>query len=163
MRAEGTTAPTLDTTNSGEEERVDEATRVTRAENSIPLDTPVAAVEMVRSTPARFARAPRRPNAGGESRCTLFSVWRQSVRKAMRFASRGVARDAPDGASRGSRARASRPSQTIAPVRRVSSGGPASRARRRDVTGRGPARQVAAERSARYFRHGDTLRRNPPL
>lgn len=72
MRAEDGTAPTRDKTNSGEEERVDEATRATRAESSIPIEKPLAAAEMVRSTPARFARPPRRSNAGGESRCTLF-------------------------------------------------------------------------------------------
>ena len=72
MRAEGGTAPS-DKTNSGEEEeRVDEATRATRAEGSIPLEKSLAAAEMVRSTPERFARPPRRSNAGGESRCTLF-------------------------------------------------------------------------------------------
>ena len=57
---------------SGEKERVDEATRATRAEGSIPLEKSLAAAEMVRSTPERFARPPRRSNAGGESRCTLF-------------------------------------------------------------------------------------------
>jgi hypothetical protein len=69
MRAEVGTAPTRDKANSGEEEHVDEATR---AEGSIPLEKPLVAAEMVRSTPARFARPPRRSNAGGESRCTLF-------------------------------------------------------------------------------------------
>lgn len=72
MRAEGGTAPTRDNTNSGEEEQVEGATLATRAEGSIPLEKPLAAAEMVRSTPARFARPPRRSNAGGESRCTLF-------------------------------------------------------------------------------------------
>ena len=154
MRADSGTVPTREKTLSGEKERVDEATRATRADDSNLIEKSLTAAEMVRSTPARFARRPRRSIAGGKSRRTLFVCLARVLRKAIRFASRGVA--PPDGESRGVRARAARPSHDIVSFARVQPGGSASRARRRDVTVRGPARQ-GADRAVRYFPRGDTL------
>ena len=90
MRADSGTVPTREKTLSGEKERVDEATRATRADDSNLIEKSLTAAEMVRSTPARFARRPRRSIAGGKSRRHTFRVFGASLEKSdpFRFASR---------------------------------------------------------------------------
>ena len=92
MRADSGTVPTREKTLSGEKERVDEATRATRADDSNLIEKSLTAAEMVRSTPARFARRPRRSIAGGKSRRTLFVCLARVLRKAIRFVSRRAVR-----------------------------------------------------------------------
>ena len=95
MRADSGTVPTREKTLSGEKERVDEATRATRADDSNLIEKSLTAAEMVRSTPARFARRPRRSIAGGKSRRTLFVCLARVLRKAIRFVSRRAASRRP--------------------------------------------------------------------